>query len=186
MVSAEESAGARRSARVGAERLSRGLACMLWIACVGVPVLAAGPDDLLSPPQRVSLKASADAADDGWTVRLAVTPMQQGVHVYSPGNEGYIGVSVKLDVPPGLKTLEPHFPEGDPYVFGALKELVTVYERPFEIRQPVVRTGKGSPKLPATVSGILRYQACTDKICFPPQEQSFDVTLRQPSKASSR
>jgi hypothetical protein len=166
-------------------RLTCALAWTLSITCVGAPTLAAAPDDLLGPPERVSLTASADAVADGWTMRIAVTPIA-GVHVYSPGNEGYIGVSVALDLPRGLKAMDPQFPEGDPYVFGALKELVTVYGRSFDIRQRVVRTGKSSPELPATVSGTVRYQACTDKICFPPQEQRFDVTLRrQPSKSTS-
>jgi hypothetical protein len=160
------------------------LAWMTWIACASATAPAAAPDDLLGPPQRVSLTAGAKATADGWTVRLTVTPID-GVHVYSPGNEGYIGVSIALDVPRGLKVMEPKFPEGDPYVFGALKELVTVYGRPFDIRQRIVRAGQTSPELPATVSGTLRYQACTDKICFPPQEQRFDVTLRQPSKDAS-
>ncbi len=159
-------------------------AWMTWIACAGATALAAGPEDLLGPPQRVSLTAGAEAAADGWTVRLTVTPIA-GVHVYSPGNKGYIGVSIALDVPRGLKAMEPKFPDGDPYVFGALKELVTVYGKSFDIRQRIVRAGQTSPKLPATVSGTLRYQACTDKICFPPQEQRFDVTLRPSSKNAS-
>jgi DsbC/DsbD-like thiol-disulfide interchange protein len=163
--------------------LKRVLAGALWIAWLGAAAAAAGPDDLLGPPARVSLTANAETTPRGWMVRLAVTPVK-GVHVYSPGNEGYIGVSVSLDLPSGLKTLDPRFPQGDPYMFGALKELVTVYDKPFEIRQDVVRTGKGPQKLPATVPGTLRYQACTDKICFPPQEHSFEVTLEQPAARS--
>jgi DsbC/DsbD-like thiol-disulfide interchange protein len=158
------------------------VALTAWIACVAAPALATGADDLLGAPQRVSLTATAEGTPVGWGIRIEVTP-HAGVHVYSPGNEGYIGVSVSLDLPTGLRSLSPQFPEGEPYVFGSLKELVTVYEQSFEIRQPVVRTGKGPRQLPVTVSGTVRYQACTDKICFPPQEQTFDVSLPDPSKS---
>jgi DsbC/DsbD-like thiol-disulfide interchange protein len=141
---------------------------------VGDPLPSIAPDrvelDVLAEPQ--SAKQAA------WMIRLTVSPLP-GIHVYAPGNDGYIGVALKLQLPGGLRASAPTYPPGDPYVFGALKELVEVYERPFTIEQRVTLAPRApAPRSVIAVRGTVRYQACTDRVCFPPQQQDFHVELR--------
>ena len=48
------------------------------------------------------------------------------------------GLSVALDPLPGVRPEAPVYPPGEDSVFGELKELVKVYQRPFRIRQTLV------------------------------------------------
>ena len=61
-----------------------------------------------------------------------------GIHVYAPGNTGYIPVSVTLTAPAGVQVHAAVYPSGEDYVFGELKETVKVYSRAFQVRQQVV------------------------------------------------
>ena len=73
----------------------------------------------------------------------------------------------------------PIYPPGQDYVFGELKETVKVYSRPFQVRQQVV--GECAPPRSAgasiTIAGAVRYQACDDKVCFPPATAPVSLTL---------
>jgi DsbC/DsbD-like thiol-disulfide interchange protein len=138
-------------------------------------------------PARVTIMASAVASSGttrGWMVRVDVTPAT-GIHVYAPGNDGYIPVSVSLKVPAGLRSGQPTYPAGEPYVFGETKEVVQVYQHPFRITQSISVGRAGTFKSPAALAGELRYQACTDKVCFPPQTEPFTVTLPTTSQSGN-
>jgi len=138
------------------------------------------PDPLLGPPARVTIATSATGLPVGWKLLATVTPMP-GIHVYAPGNQGYIAVSFALTLPAGWKATAPAFPEPEPYVFGELKEVVNVYQKPFVITQTITPSPRGS-KSATTLVGTLKYQACTDRVCYPPQEQTIEVVL--PAAAS--
>ena len=133
------------------------------------------PDPLFGPPGRVTIATSATALPVGWKVLATVTPMP-GIHVYAPGSQGYIAVSFAVTLPAGWKATAPAFPEAEPYVFGELKEVVNVYQKPFLITQTITPSARGS-KSATTLVGTLKYQACTDRVCYPPQEQTVNVVL---------
>ncbi len=58
-----------------------------------------------------------------------------------------------------------------------------VYSKPFVIRVPVkVTAAFAKGRAPdagatATLTGTVNYQACDDKVCFPPQAQPFSVEV---------
>lgn len=133
----------------------------------------------LKPATRLSAEASIEAAPPGAKARtimvaVDVTPAA-GIHVYAPGNEDYIPVELKVDASPGLKPGAPTYPPAEPFVFGDLKEIVQVYAKRFRIRVPVA--WDGSAPRPSTLSLTLRYQACTDKVCYPPATLPLAVSL---------
>ena len=142
------------------------------------------PDPLLGPPPRVTIVASATALSVGWKVLATVTPMP-GIHVYAPGNQGYIAVSFAVTLPAGWKATAPAFPEAEPYAFGELKEVVNVYQKPFVITQTITPSPRGS-KSATTLAGTLKYQACTDRVCYPPQEQTVNVALPAPATPTKK
>ena len=67
------------------------------------------------------------------------------------------------------------FPKSEDYFFKPLNEHVPVYQHPFRIVQDVMldpsRDGSAALKdvTMITITGTFEYQACDDKVCFPPQ-----------------
>jgi DsbC/DsbD-like thiol-disulfide interchange protein len=144
------------------------------------PPFGARPDP--PAPSRLTVAFSADAASvvpgRSVTLRLAMTPAA-GIHVYAPGNADYIPVSVTLELPAGVQADPAVYPPGEDYVFGELKEIVKVYTRPFEVRQriTVTRAAARAAGSALTIDGSVRYQACTDKVCFPPATAPVSLTV---------
>ena len=138
------------------------------------------PNQDLRAPARLTVAMTADpvAIVPGRPVTLHIdmTPAQ-GIHVYAPGNAYYIPVSVTLTPPAGVQVQPPIYPPGQDYVFGELKEMVKVYSRPFQVRQSVVVTRAAAKAGSITLAGAVRYQACDDKVCFPPATTPVSLTL---------
>jgi DsbC/DsbD-like thiol-disulfide interchange protein len=137
----------------------------------------------LKKGSRVTVQASVEpvrpARGQPVSLVLDVTPAA-GVHVYAPGNASYVAPTLRLDLPEGVRLRQAAaFPPGEPFVFGDLEELVQVYKRAFRVRQAlsidpaVARRAAGGLRL----TGTLDYQACTARICFPPQSEPFELTL---------
>ncbi len=111
---------------------------------------------------------------------IAATPMP-GIHVYSPGNPEYNAVTATLMPVPGLTAGAPNYPEGETYFFAPLKQVVTVYSKPFVVTIPLTATAAFAKWRPAgdmvELKGSVDDQACDDKICFPPQSLPFTVQV---------
>ena len=140
-------------------------------------------------PSRLTVALSAEGAPivpgRPVTLRLAMTPAA-GIHVYAPGNPDYIPVGVTLQLPAGVQADPAVYPPGEDYVFGELKEIVKVYGRPFEVRQriTVTRAAARAAGSALTIDGWVRYQACTDKVCFPPATTPVSLTVPIASAAA--
>jgi hypothetical protein len=105
------------------------------------------------------------------------------VHVYAPGASSYIPVALRIHQQPGVVVRRAIFPKSDDYFFQPLKDPVPVYQRPFRVIQDLMldpsRDGtaalKDVPML--TITGSFDYQACDDKVCFPPQSVPLSWTI---------
>ena len=131
---------------------------------------------------RLTVAASADATavvpGRPIVLRFDMVPAT-GIHVYAPGNPDYIPVSVTLAPQAGLQAQPPVYPPAEKYLFGELKETVKVYNRPFQVRQQIV-IGRAAAKAAGasiTIAGSVRFQACDDKVCFPPATLPVSITL---------
>jgi DsbC/DsbD-like thiol-disulfide interchange protein len=164
------------------------LPVVILVAAVTICPVAA--QSLLSKqPARLSVAVEPPAAafaGKPFTVTLRLTPVA-GVHVYAPGNPNYIPVAVEVTPMTGLKVEAAVFPSGQDLFFGPLKESVKVYSAPFVVKLPLsldARTGKGARPDEVLVRGKVSYQACDDRVCFPPQSVPFETRLtikRRPS-----
>jgi len=124
----------------------------------------------------VAISASPAAVAPGGkvTLQLDITPKPK-MHVYSPGQEGYIAIALTLDADPGVTAAKAKYPAGEKYVMPALNETMLVYAKPFRITQDVtVRSATGDRK---TIKGTLRYQACDDQICYLPKTVPVEWTV---------
>ena len=161
----------------------------LWLT-VAVSALAAtasAQSFFKNQPPRIALDVGVDGTLSGAArtahVTIAATPVA-GVHVYAPGNPDYVPVSVTVSPVEGLTIGAPIFPQGEHYFFAPLKQAVKVYSRPFTMRIPITATAEFLKRRDAETAvplkGIVSYQACDDKVCFPPQTLAFtaEVPLR--------
>ena len=99
------------------------------------------------------------------TLALDVTPKPK-MHVYSPGQDGYIAITLTLDASPAITAAKARYPAGEKFFMPALNETQLVYAKPFRITQDV--TVKSAAGEALTIKGSVRYQACDDKICYLP------------------
>ncbi len=105
-----------------------------------------------------------------------VTPKPK-MHVYSPGQEGYIAITLRLDANPAFTAAKAKYPAGEKLVMPALNETQLVYAKPFRIIQEI--TIKSARVDTLTIKGTLRYQACDDKICYLPVTVPVEWTLNR-------
>ena len=115
----------------------------------------------------MTVSATPDSVAPGKKVTLAldVTPKPK-MHVYSPGQDGYIAITLTLDANPAITTAKAKYPAGEKFFMPALNETQLVYDKPFRVTQDV--TVRSRTAEPLTIKGKVRYQACDDKICYLP------------------
>ena len=166
--------------------MSSAHATALLLAAVALGQPTAAQSFRKNQPPRVAVDASVSgpitSAPQSIEVSIAVRP-HPGIHVYAPGNPDYIAIAPTVFPVEGLKPAAPVFPDAEPYFFAPLKQSVKVYAKPFVIRVPVEvsaafaksrRTGSAGD---VELKGLIDYQACDDKVCFPPQSIPFSVQV---------
>jgi len=97
-------------------------------------------------------------------LRLDVVP-KPNIHVYASGSKEFTAVSLVLTPHPGVSLGKPVYPAADPpsEAPGALDD-APAYRKPFRITQPVTVQ---AVKEDVVVTGVLNYQACDDRLCYP-------------------
>ena len=107
---------------------------------------------------------------------IIILNIPQELHVNSnkPNSEYAIPTSVRITAP-GLKLGEIEYPEGKNKKFQFSDAELNVYEGevsfPFSVTVP--RNFRGST---LTVKAVVRYQACTDEVCYPPKNKEVVIT----------
>ena len=106
-------------------------------------------------------------------------------HTYAPGVKGYKPLELVLDRNPVFEFHETRYPPAGSYYFAPLKETVPVFEGRFRLLKDVTVTLAGAmPRLsgaeevPVTLTGSLRYQVCSDVVCYPPASMPLRWNLR--------
>jgi DsbC/DsbD-like thiol-disulfide interchange protein len=104
----------------------------------------------------------------GRELYVDVTP-KPGMHVYAPGQRGYIVVTLKLEADPHFSAAPAQFPAPETILFEPLNERQLVFSKPFRITQPITLARERAGGAALIVKGSLRYQACDAKVCFLPK-----------------
>lgn len=150
----------------------------------GSPQVLHGITEAKGRHVRVRAGATHTTAAPGQRVTLVVdvTPTD-GVHVYAPGQKGYMAVALKLDPSPAFRPGKARYPPPREFLFAPLQERVKVYDRPFRIQQDVTLAltpslrKRAEAKGSLTISGRLDYQACDDAVCFRPDSVPLRWTI---------
>ena len=140
---------------------------------------------------------AAVAPGNRFSVVAQVTP-HSAVHVYAPGAANYKVIELKVLPGQYIRASAPMYPRPEVYFFKPLNERVPTYQKPFTITQEVVLDGQASTRTALsaqsslTISGVLNYQACDDRLCYDPVSLplTWTVGLRpivtQPTLASPK
>jgi hypothetical protein len=103
-----------------------------------------------------------------------VTP-KAGIHVYAPGNEDYIPITVKLTSLADAKAGKLTYPKAESALIA--NEKVQVFQKPFRLTQELTVDKSAKPGSTVVVAGTVNYQACDDKMCFPPENAPVSWTV---------
>lgn len=127
--------------------------------------------------QTVTGKFSDPSVSRGSAIKGTITlSIPEGLHVNSnkPNSEYAIPTSVRITAA-GLKIGEIEYPEGKDRKFQFSESELNVYEGevsiPFSITVP-----RGFRGTTISVKAVVRYQACTDEVCYPPRNKEVVMT----------
>jgi len=136
---------------------------------------------LISPapkPGHATIQASpADVSGKAGTKLMLfvdVTP-KPNIHVYAPGNEFYIPITVKLNPQGEVKAGKLAYPKSEMATIA--DEKVAVFQKPFRLTQEVTVDKSAKAGSNVIVAGTVSYQACDDKVCFPPESAPVSWTI---------
>jgi hypothetical protein len=128
------------------------------------------------------LSAERVKAGDSFTVVLDLAPAQR-MHVYAPTVVDYKPIAFTIKPQPGLIVHNATYPPAEKYFYAPLKQTIDVYQKPFRITQELALDGSAAGRAALkgisalTVQGALTYQACDDKICYPPRTVPLTWTV---------
>jgi len=124
----------------------------------------------------VTTAASTPIAMPGHRVLLSLEIALPGhMHVYAPGVAGYIPVEWNIDQAGGTKLQAVQFPTPEELYLKPIKETALVYRRKVRLTREITFGQEATLKPLVTTSGevvlkgALRYQACDDRECYPPE-----------------
>jgi hypothetical protein len=121
-----------------------------------------------------SVSAAAAARGGKVTLQIDVTPKAK-MHVYAPGQDGYIPIQLALTADPAFTAAKAKYPAGEKYVMPAINETQIVYATPFRITDEITLAGSASGTV--IVKGSVKYQACDDAICYLPKTVPVEWTI---------
>jgi DsbC/DsbD-like thiol-disulfide interchange protein len=133
------------------------------------PAPKPGHAAILASPAEVNGAAGAKLA-----LFVDVTP-KPGIHVYAPGSQDYIPITVKLNAQPELKLGKVVYPKSETMTF--LDEKVPVFQKPFRLTQDVTVDKSAKAGSTVIVSGTVNYQACDDRVCYAPESAPVTWTV---------
>ena len=133
------------------------------------PAPKPGHATILASPAQVSGAAGARLA-----LFVDVAP-KPGIHVYAPGSNDYIPITVKLTPQAEVKFGKVAYPKSETMTFA--DEKVPVFQKPFRLTQDITLDKSAKAGSTVTVAGTVNYQACDDRVCYPPESAPVSWTV---------
>ena len=149
---------------------------------------SAGAAHSTAEGKHIQLSASASNARvrSGQRISLVLNvQLAPRLHVYAPGvSSDYIPIEWSMKGSPAIVVSAATYPPSKMLRLEAIKETVPVYQNAFRLVRDVTiaRDAAVRPLLDAdgklTIEGGLKYQACDDKVCYPPETVPVRWTLQ--------
>lgn len=130
-----------------------------------------------------SISLSDSTAYPAQILALTVTiHMKEGFHLYGePIAEGYVPLTISLEESPQFQTDEFLYPQTTPLKLPGLDETFNILPSAFTLKGRI-RIAKNPMLGECIIKGTISFQACNDKVCYPPEE----VRVLLPLKISKR
>ncbi|MDX6695050.1 MAG: uncharacterized protein QOF02_2653 [Blastocatellia bacterium] len=120
-----------------------------------------------------------DKVQRGRTVQAAIVmSIPAGYHVNSnqPGNKFSIATVLKVEAPGGLRVSPVSYPRAQLRKFSFSEDRIAVFEGRAVLRFNI--TVPASYQVGVTqLRARLKYQSCTDEVCFPPATREVNVPI---------
>jgi hypothetical protein len=127
-------------------------------------LLAAG-----TPHLTIGTSASGASARPGSALKLFVDVIPDpNIHVYAPGAKDYLPIALEITSAGGVTVGKLTYPKAQDLYFEPTKEHIPVFSAPFRLVQDVTIGRSVKPGTSLTLTGVLKYQACDDKVCYNP------------------
>lgn len=141
-----------------------------------------------APHLKLTLQQSDREVVSGNQVTLiADVELPPMVHVYAPEVRGYRPIALKLNPVAGLEFSPAIYPRPTVLYLEAIQEHVPVFEGRFRVSQDVRLTVSTTREVVRSlvaanrtiaITGELTYQACDDKVCYPPSSVPVTWSLQ--------
>ena len=125
---------------------------------------------------RLTTAASMPVAHPGQRILLSLElDLKPKMHVYAPGVEGYIPIEWKLEDGPIARAHPFAYPASQKLRLKAIGETVPVYQGRVRLSREITFGPENalrpllSPSGELVLKGSFRYQACDDRVCYPPE-----------------
>jgi hypothetical protein len=124
---------------------------------------------------KIAISASSSAVRSGQRVLLAIdVEIPKGYHLYAPGVEGYSAVNWAMAETPVFKPHEVSYPSSRILYLKAIEEKVPVYENKVRLIRDITIGGDKAVRAALNanqvkIDGTFKYQACSDRLCYPPE-----------------
>lgn len=133
---------------------------------------------------------SVDKAQRGRTVQAAVVmEIPSGYHVNSnrPGSKFSIPTALRIEAPGGVRVSPVSYPRSQLRKFSFSEERISVYEGRAVLRFNITVPANYQTGV-TQLRARLKYQSCTDEVCFPPvtREINLPLTVINANESSSR
>lgn len=131
---------------------------------------------------------SHDRIAPGDQFKLAFLPtLANGFHVYAPQEERMTPLAIKFALPAGLAWVESlRYPAPDSNRDPLLEVDVLQYERDIPLPALVLQASSSMVPGTYTVTATVSYQACNDRLCYPPTEKTIAMPIEVVSKDTKR
>ena len=157
-------------------------AALRVLTALAIALCASAGNAQTSAP-RVTLTGtveSAKAASDQSVRAIFEVSLPDGYHVNSdaPLDEFLKPTRLLVDVPDGATVATIRYPEARLFVTQFSEQPLAVYDHEFRIEVALTVTDLAPGEYP--LQATLKYQACSDRICYPPATRQTEVTLTIP------
>ena len=122
------------------------------------------------------------AVGNRFSLVIDIEPLE-GIHIYAPGAKKYKAITLTLNPHPYIRLLPMTYPASEDYYFAPFDETIPVYMKPVKLLQKVILDATPQTQQALrdqdsiTLTGVLEYQACDEKLCYPPASIALSWTM---------
>ncbi len=138
--------------------------------------LAPAPSTLQHVTVVPSAATSTVAPGRSTTLHADVTP-KPSIHVYAAGATDFKPVTLVITPNPLASPGRPSYTKPDVATAQGSTGNVPAYAQPFRISVPITISAAAQPGQVVTLAGVVNYQACDDRLCYPPSSAPVVWTL---------